>query len=229
MKRDVSLEEISDGRLYGLNDMVKADCHDCKGCSECCRGMGESIILDPLDMSRLTWNLELSFEQLLEREKIELHVVDGVILPNLKMREHKEQCVFLDDAGRCSIHSFRPGICRLFPLGRYYEDGNFQYFLQIHECPNPSRTKIKVRKWIDMPDVKRYDDFIRRWHYFLEDVEEYIAEDADDEEAKRWNLFILEKFYRMPFEKASDFYPQFDERLDLAKEQLQRRSGKDDV
>ena len=26
MRREVSLEEISDGRLYELNDMVKADC-----------------------------------------------------------------------------------------------------------------------------------------------------------------------------------------------------------
>ena len=29
MRREVSLEEISDGRLYELNDMVKADCQDC--------------------------------------------------------------------------------------------------------------------------------------------------------------------------------------------------------
>ena len=33
MKRNVSLEEISDGKLYTSNDMVKADCGDCAGCS----------------------------------------------------------------------------------------------------------------------------------------------------------------------------------------------------
>ena len=43
MERNVSMDEISDGRLYGLNDMVKADCRDCEGCSACCRGMGTSI------------------------------------------------------------------------------------------------------------------------------------------------------------------------------------------
>ncbi len=52
MKRNVSLAEISDGRLYGENDMVKADCHGCKGCSKCCHGMGESIVLDPYDIYR---------------------------------------------------------------------------------------------------------------------------------------------------------------------------------
>lgn len=49
MRREVSLEEISDGRLYELNDMVKADCQDCAGCHDCCEGMGDSVVLDPMD------------------------------------------------------------------------------------------------------------------------------------------------------------------------------------
>ncbi len=53
MRRDVSLEEISDGKLYGANDMVKADCQDCTGCSDCCQGMGDTLVLDPLDVYRL--------------------------------------------------------------------------------------------------------------------------------------------------------------------------------
>ena len=48
MRREVTLEEISDGRLYEANDMVKADCQDCKGCFDCCTGMGDSVVLDPL-------------------------------------------------------------------------------------------------------------------------------------------------------------------------------------
>ena len=48
-----NLEEISDGKRYGLNDMVRAACNDCAGCSSCCEDMGESIILDPLDIYEL--------------------------------------------------------------------------------------------------------------------------------------------------------------------------------
>ena len=54
MERQICMEEVSDGRLYGINDMVKADCHDCAGCSACCQGMGSSILLDPLDIFRLS-------------------------------------------------------------------------------------------------------------------------------------------------------------------------------
>ena len=186
MRRQVSLEEISDGRLYGKNDMVRACTGDCRGCSACCSGMGNSVILDPLDIYRLTVGLGLSFAELME-DKIELNVVDGVILPNLKMGSESEACAFLDETGRCSIHAQRPGICRLFPLGRYYppaaeagtgEPGaarGFRYFLQVHECPMPNKTKVKVGKWVDTPDLERYERFVNDWHYFLEDVQQRLA------------------------------------------------------
>ena len=118
MRREVTLEEISDGRLYDANDMVKADCQDCKGCSDCCTGMGDSVLLDPYDVCRLSGGLGKSPEELL-RSVLELGIFDGNILPHLAMRGTEEKCVFLNQEGRCSIHEIRPGFCRLFPLGRY--------------------------------------------------------------------------------------------------------------
>ena len=53
MLREIDLKEISDGKLYGPNDLVKAGCNDCAGCFSCCQGMGESVILDPLDIFHL--------------------------------------------------------------------------------------------------------------------------------------------------------------------------------
>ena len=211
MKRQVSMDEISDGKLYTLNDMVKAGCNDCKGCSSCCQGMGRSIVLDPLDVYRLCRNLGQSFEQLLA-EKLELQVVDGIVLPNLKMGGEKEQCAFLNEEGRCSIHAFRPGICRLFPLGRYYENGSFRYFLQVHECKNQNRTKVKVRKWIDTPNLSKYERFVSDWHYFLLDLQEKLQSMSDENEIKRISMEILKDFFLVPFDVNRDFYEQFEER-----------------
>ena len=64
MRREQTLEEISDGKLYDSNDMVKADCHDCEGCCDCCQGMGDSVLLDPYDVYRLSAGLQKSVEQL---------------------------------------------------------------------------------------------------------------------------------------------------------------------
>lgn len=93
MRREVTLEEISDGRLYEANDMVKADCQDCKGCFDCCTGMGDSVVLDPLDVWRLSQGLHLSPDQLLAG-KIELGVTDGNILPHLKMAGQRNDAYF---------------------------------------------------------------------------------------------------------------------------------------
>lgn len=215
MKRNIDINEISDGKLYGPNDLVKADCGDCKGCSACCHGMGESIVLDPYDIYRLTTGLNISFEELLA-DKIELNVFDGMILPNLKMSGVKEACAFLTNEGRCSIHSIRPGICRLFPLGRYYEDGSFQYFLQIHECKNQNRTKVKVKKWIDIPDLKENTKYILAWHDFVDDVQMQLMRAADEEVFKKVNMFLLQQFFIERYHEEN-FYKQFGERLMKAK------------
>ena len=215
MKREVDINEISDGNLYGPNDMVKADCGDCKGCSACCQEMGESIVLDPYDVYRLTNGLNVSFEALLE-DKIELNVFDGMILPNLKMSGENEACAFLNNEGRCSVHPIRPGICRLFPLGRYYNDEGFQYFLQIHECKNQNRTKVKVKKWIDTPDLKQNEEFVLAWHDFVSEIQEKMMRVADDELFKKVNMFLLQQFYIERY-NSEGFYKQFKERLAKAK------------
>lgn len=220
MKRNIDMKEISDGKLYDSNDMVKADCNDCKGCSACCRGMGQSIVLDPLDVYQLTTGLHTTFEQLLA-EAIELNVVDGVILPNLKMRPDTDACFFLNDEGRCSVHTIRPGICRLFPLGRFYEDYDFRYFLQIHECANPNKTKVKVKKWIDTPNLQENKKFILDWHYYIDAVQEKIAHISDDERIKKMDLFILQHFFMERYHETEDFYEQFQVRLEKAKKILE--------
>lgn len=212
MIRDIDLNKVSDGKLYGSNDMAKTDCNGCKGCSSCCRGMGNSIVLDPLDTHRLCNGLGESCADLLN-SCLELNVADGVILPNLRMTAKEDACVFLSN-GRCRIHSLRPGICRIFPLGRFYENRSFQYFLQIHECPAPNKNKVKIRKWIDMPDIKRYEKFITDWHYFLKPLQEYAMDFEHGEKIKKLSMLILQQFYLKPYAADGDFYQEFYGRLE---------------
>ena len=212
MKREVDMSEISDGKLYSLNDMVKVGCNDCQGCFACCQGMGKSVILDPLDVYRLSKHLDCTFEQLLQKH-IELNVVDGIILPNLRMDGLSEKCSFLNENGRCSVHKARPGICRLFPLGRYYEKDGFQYFLQVHECKKENKTKVKVKNWIDTPNPKEYEKYILAWHNLLKKLEK-LTEKADEVQVKQIALSLLQQFFVIPYDDT-DFYVQFWKRLEM--------------
>ncbi len=225
-------DNMTPDRLYTARDMAKIGCDDCKGCSYCCQEMGESVVLTPLDICELTLHLGKSFDELME-DKIELYMTDGMVMPNLKMTGEtkaygsKAVCGFLNEEGRCSIHSFRPGLCRLFPLGRNYEikqveteDGikeikGFQYFIVKDSCPNLNGTKVKIEKWLGIPNLKKNEEFITEWHYFCKDFQEEmqrLLRAGEDERVKKINVAMLELFYRKPYEKGRSFYEQFEER-----------------
>ena len=220
MKRMVDLKQVSDGRLYSSGDMVKADCRDCEGCSACCRGMGSSILLDPMDVWRLRRDLHKDFSTLIEKEA-ELGMADGMILPNMKMDVRTDACPFLDGNGRCSIHDSRPGLWRLFPLGRYYEENGFRYFLQIYECKKKDRGKIKIKKWLGIPNLKAYEAYILSWHDFLEKCREG-ADTLDEEKRRTLALYVLRRFYELPYyaDSEENFYAEFAQRLAESEEKL---------
>ena len=204
-------EGMMDTRLYEANDMVKVGCHDCAGCFECCRDMGQSVLLDPYDVYRLTNGLQKSFEELME-EHIELHSEAGLILPNLRMRQTDLACSFLDGNGRCSIHALRPGICRLFPLGRNYTPEHMSYFLLEDACQAKNKTKMKISKWIDEPRQKEYHTFLLNWHNLTKEVRARVQSCIGAGDAKRITMDFLQTFYLTPYE--GDFFEEFEKRVD---------------
>ena len=212
---DNELRAITDGRIYRKNDMVKVGCHDCQGCSDCCRGMGESILLDPFDIYRLTRFLNKSFAELMENA-VEIHSVEGLLLPNLKMGSDGDgSCSFLNQEGRCSIHAARPGICRLFPLGRQYEaDGaGLSYFLLTEECPAKNKSKMKVEKWLDTENLPKYEAYLCDWHALTKALREEIINSTDDTYTKQVTTMFLRLFYEKPY--VEDFYQEFYQRRAL--------------
>ncbi len=165
MLRYDDINEISDGRLYSENDMVRVDTNGCEGCSKCCESdMGNSIVLDPYDIYHMTEGTGKSFDELLVNFLVELDMIDNIVLPHIKM---DNGCGFLNADKRCSIHKYRPSICRLFPLGRLYNDKGFDYILQTGECIKTGCTKIKVDKWLGIENLEHHTAFINKWHRFL--------------------------------------------------------------
>ena len=99
MERNIDMKEVSDGRLYTSNDLVKADCGGCEGCSACCQGMGESIVLDPLDIHRLCCGLHTDFNGLMV-DKIELQIDPAKSENGIR----KYRSLFVSEPGRTLQH-----------------------------------------------------------------------------------------------------------------------------
>lgn len=222
MKREVRVEELQ--KLYSCHDMAKADCGGCHGCSACCQGMGNTVTLDPYDMYQLQKGLGTDPQVLMSQGVIEMSLADGLVLPNLSMVGEKEQCVFLNEEGRCRIHAFRPGLCRLFPLGRVYDEEGFKYYVQLYECPKPVKTKVKIDKWLGIPDIKRYEEFVLAWHWLQKWCQELIEQAPDmvrEDVRKKIATNLLSIFYMTPYDRKASFYDQFMARRDLFVRQIQ--------
>ena len=200
-------------KRYLSSDMVKISCPSCNGCGACCRGMGDTILLDPYDVYTLCKALEKPFAELLE-SRIALTVTDGMILPHMKMNETTGACSFLDEEGRCSIHEHRPGLCRLYPLGRDYANGSFRYFVVGDECPPEEKAKVKISKWIGTPRMPSYEKFLVTWHYFVREMQGKFMLSKDEEYSKQMNMFILQTFFIAPYDANKDFYEMFEKRLE---------------
>jgi Fe-S-cluster containining protein len=219
MKLNVSLEEISDGRLYHLNDMVKADTRGCQGCSACCHGVGSTIVLTPFDMYQIIMGTNRSYDELINK-KIELHAEEKITLPNIKMLGQSEACGFLDENERCAIHNYRPSICRLFPLGRYYEGDDFKYFLQPSECVMKNLSKIKVKNWIGIQNYNENKKFILAWHDILKAIKWRSKFIYEDKALNEVNEYLIDTFYRIKWQEQQDFYDTFYNRVPEAKAKL---------
>ena len=197
--------------LYSSNEMARLGCNECSGCSSCCRGMGQSILLDPYDLYQLQAATGQTFAQLMQ-EKIELHVEDGLILPSIKMQSGLDACGFLNSENRCSIHRYRPGLCRLFPLGRNYDEKGLRYFLLDDACKIPNRTKVKIKKWLGIDQITKYERFLIDWHDLRRGLQTQIMEQQSDAYTQKINVKFLETYYQRPYDVKKDFFDQFGER-----------------
>ncbi len=213
-------------RLYRAGDMAKIDTPKCAGCGICCRGMGDTIHLDPYDIFQITRSTGKSFREMLEHE-IFLRIEDGLILPTIMMNEKTQSCSFLDAAGKCTIHAGRPGFCRLYPLGRQYEGDELRYFiLEEDGCPQTGKKTVRIRKYLGIENYQAYEKFTINWHRFVKGMQEYALaqmEEAGTEDAtavpvlQQVNTFIIREFFDKAYDSEADFYVQFEERMERVK------------
>ena len=202
-------------RLYGAQDMVRISSSSCAGCGACCRGMSDTIVPDPYDVWQMGLITGKTFEELMGAG-IDLHVEEGVILPHLMMKKDTGGCYFLGEDGRCTIHAYRPGICRLFPLGRQYDEEKTSYFIVPEGCVKGGLSKVRIDKWLGIPDLPAYERYKAQWHSLIRLLKARIAAEPSEEVRRNVNLYFVRVFFMAPYEGASSaeaFYREAADRM----------------
>lgn len=219
MKTNMLLSDISDGQSYDLMDTVLADTKGCEGCSACCENVGDLVTLTPYDLYQMRVATGMTLDALFEGH-LQKVTQDKITLPHLKMVTENQNCAFLDKDKRCAIHAYRPNICRLFPLGRFYENGDFHYFLQNNACIKEDLEPVVVNDWINIPN---YDDnkiFILSWYQFIKALTFRMKFVRDEAEIEAIQKDILDTFFRLEAQDDLTFYATFQRELKKAKERL---------
>lgn len=225
MKTITSLDEISDGKLYDIDNFVLADSDGCQGCNACCHDVGDLVSLTPYDVYQILLHTGLGFDALIG-DKVALKKEGKLNLPYLNMNSITGNCAFLSkprhkgEGGRCTIHTHRPDICRLFPLGRAYFDDGFKYFLQVDACVKPTLQSVKIETWLGISDYADYKWFLFEWYKLLKALTFRVKFIYDDAELTALNTYLIDTLFKITPDSERTFFQQFGDLLQDSKKQM---------
>ena len=77
---------------------------------------------------------------------------------------------------------------------------------------------MKIRKWLEIPDLRRYEQFICDWHFYIKALQEEAQACKEEDRLKALSMQVLQNFYLIPYEAETDFYEQFYSRQSLGKD-----------
>ena len=139
-------------KAVALNEKVLFCCQLCGGC---CRNVKDSIMLEPIDVFRLTRYLReqgepvAGMEDMLARYAHAAWLEDNFPIYLLNTAGALDACVFLKD-GRCSVYEARPQVCQLYPFSAApgSRGRDFQYFLCMEKPHHFADGLVTVKDWL---------------------------------------------------------------------------------
>ena len=163
----------ADARVLAESDLLQLTC-GAAGCSSTCCKATAPIILNPYEIARICKASNLSYEDLLD--VLDTDRAKGF---PLVMLPRDPACHFWTATG-CRIYEARPLACRLFPLGRVFEDGRSHIVLpEVNRCsglvPAPSKS---VAAYLQEQDTALFIEMADRWIEFVSHIERLPLQDT---------------------------------------------------
>jgi Fe-S-cluster containining protein len=163
----------AEARVLADSDLLQLTC-GAAGCSSTCCKATAPIVLNPYEIARICTATRMSYEDLLD--VLDTDRAKGF---PLVMLPRDPACHFWTATG-CRIYEARPLACRLFPLGRVFEDGRSHIVLpEVNRCsglvPAPSKT---VAVYLQEQDTALFIEMADRWIEFASDIERLPLQDT---------------------------------------------------
>ncbi len=167
MKKSFSIHVAgASAQVLADDDLIQLFC-GINGCTSNCCTKSAPVVLNPYEISLICRAAKMSYEDLLD-------IVDTgrdrgfplVMLPR------DPACHFWTGKG-CRIYEGRPLACRLFPLGRIYDQGRSHIVLpELNVCsgisPSPSKT---VSDYLREQNTAKHIEMADQWIDFVNEFE----------------------------------------------------------
>ncbi len=126
----------------------------CQLCGQCCKGVENAVMLEPLDTYRICRKLReqgvviSGTEEMLAQYAEPFMITSVVPIYTVKAVGPEQACIFLKD-GRCSIYEARPRTCRIYPfsVGPGERGRDFQYELCLDRRRHYTGGTVSVKVW----------------------------------------------------------------------------------
>lgn len=186
----------------------------CNCCGDCCKNR-DDILVNPYDIFRLSKGLNISDSQLLQMY-CEVYIGSTSKIPLVRICFPGGVCSFLKN-DKCSVHSFKPSVCKLYPLGRGMvgESGDVFYFKQDVSCGGKDTQLVK--DWVKDLDEKVFIKWSTSFFKLMTDknykllVEKFTS--CEEEVYKMFFYSVFDILY-LHYDTRFDFLPQLDEHFE---------------
>ncbi len=233
MDENKMIETIKD-HTVSLDDTFRFHCTQC---GKCCI-YREDILLPPRDLYKIAKELNMTVPDAFH-QYCETYIGSNSRIPivRLKPRGSVRRCPLLKDR-KCMVHKAKPGVCAMYPLGRYLaidpatresvktEDLQIKYLLQPITCGDKSEVHT-VRDWLADFDIKSEDQIFLQWHAFVQLAGAVFARMekilSPEEMQPIWDIFFCQMY--MKYDTKKEFLPQFTSNICSMKELLQQLSS----
>ena len=193
----------------------------CTQCGACCINR-DDILLTPKDVFRMSKELQMTQQEFVKKYcNVYIGFNSRMPLVRLQPSGRNQHCPLLQDR-RCIVHSVKPTVCALFPLGRgvCFKDSlcsevlEFSYFLQQIDCGDDSE-EFTVREWLAQFGMQPEDEFFMKWMPFMSRLSEFLREAEkhcrQSVMVQLWSYCLITLFFDYSMEE--DFMPQFQQRI----------------
>ncbi len=170
--------------------------------TRCCRDI--NIFLTPYDILRMKKRLDIPSEEFLSRYTLSLIPErSGFPLVILKMGEDQDKrCPFVGTAG-CSIYEDRPWSCRMYPVDRGKEEGEFRFITDPSTCLGmKEKRQWTVREYLSDQGLDPYNEMEKPFRKITSHpcFSQEKIQNPEIQEMCRMALYDLNRFRRFVLE-----------------------------